>query len=114
MDAERLKRLIDLSSRRKELEAQARELRKEETALSQDLVDEFTADGVDSVRVAGHTAYLHSQMWASANGDGRAAVKALAAAGLENCIQVGTVRLSALIREQGEKTSLRHSPNCAT
>jgi len=95
----RLEKLADLQARRKILEEQVRMFRKEEEDLSAAILEEFVGEGVQSVHAMGRIFYIHSQAWANAGGDTPGAVAALKAAGLDNCLMVGTQRLSALYRE---------------
>lgn len=103
MDAGQMKRLIELDDKLKALDAQAEPLRKEREALSAELVESFTQDGLSSANMDGRTLYLHVQAWAGHNGDAKAAVDALRAEGLEDCLMLGTQRLSARVREMGEE-----------
>lgn len=110
MDATRLRRLAELYDRRKALEDEAKAVKAEEDALNAELVEDFTQDGMSSTKVDGRTFYLHQQTWATTKGDPQAAVKALAALGMPECLMMGTQRVSGMIREAGEEEFFAQYP----
>ena len=110
MDATKLRKLADLYDRRKALEDEVKLIKEQEDALNAELVDDFTQDGMSSTKVDGRTFYLHQQTWATAKGDPQSAVKTLTALNLPECLMMGTMRLSGMIRESGEEEFFAQYP----
>ncbi len=110
MDATKLRKLAELYDQRKALEDAIKQVKEQEDQLNAELVEDFTQDGMSSTKVDGRTFYLHQQTWATTRGDPQAAVKALAALGMPECLMMGTMRVSGMIREQGEEQFFAQYP----
>lgn len=110
MDTGKLHKLRELYDRRKDLEDQAAAVKTEEDRLNAEIVEDFIADGVNSVNADGRTFYLNQQLWASGKGNTALAVAALLKEGMTDCLGLGTQRLSGLIREMGEEEFFKTYP----
>lgn len=69
MDTTKVQAYVELRRREKERDSERKAVKAEADALEQELLDEFSSAGVDSLRVddgAGGkaTVYLHQQIWA--------------------------------------------------
>lgn len=87
-------RYIDLTRRKRNIEAELREINGELAEVESTLIEQFVQDGLQSVAIKGlGTAYLRSDIWASApkgedgHGDYDAACDALERAGLAQFVQ---------------------------
>ena len=110
MDASRLKQLADLYDRRKGIETELRFIKAEVDVLSAELVEDFMQDGISSMKMDGRTFYIHSQTWATSKGNPRGAVEALLALNMPECLMMGTMRVSGMIREEGEEEFFAQYP----
>ncbi len=110
MDATKLRKLAELYDQRKALEDAIKQVKGQEDQLNAELVEDFMQDGISSTNMDGRTFYLHQQTWATTKGDPQAAVKALMAAGMPECLMMGTMRVSGMIREAGEEQFFAQYP----
>jgi aryl carrier-like protein len=105
----RLQEFARLALRKRELEAELREVQDQMARLEAELVEEFVAAGLQHVRVGGLVVYLTQEVYAApVNGDHERLAEALARLGLDDLVatRVDHVRLSAWVRElrrQGEE-----------
>lgn len=102
MNTQAVNRLVELTVRKRELEAQAKELAREIQELEESLLEQFGEAGISSVRAEGGTVSLSRQLWATcADGDYSRACAALHAAGLDEFVQprFNSNTLSAYFRE---------------
>jgi hypothetical protein len=100
---EKVREYTKLRDRQRELGAAHDEVKAAADLLEQELLDEFAQQGVDNIRVDGHTVYLHRQTWASPSTghDSTDVVAALKAAGLDHMVaeRYNSNTLSAYVRE---------------
>lgn len=97
MDAEVIRQYVELNRRKRELEAEARDVKARMDDLSGQIEADMIENAIDSLKVDGATVYLHRQMWVSPDSD--AIIGDLQAAGLDDCVAVGHMRLNGLVRE---------------
>ena len=69
MDADVVRRYTTLRQRERERKAEAGALKEEADALEQEILEQFAAEGIDSVRIDGKTVYLHRTLWARTEKD---------------------------------------------
>ena len=103
---------MTLTQRKRQLDAELRELAKELEALGGEngkLLDDFFELGASSVKIKGGTVYINSQLWAGAKQDDitgesdyEATCAAMVAAGLGDFVQkrFNAQTVSAWLREQ--------------
>jgi len=96
MNTDLMNRYLDLTKRKRQVDEELRDLKQELDDLQYQIENEFIEAGVSSMRIDGSTIYIQRQFYASAPSD---AVKTLQECGLDNCVSVGSQRLSALVRE---------------
>ena len=100
MDTEGLKRLCALDAEKKRLNAELKKVKEERAVLEPLLMESFVDEGVDSIKVAGKTIYLHRTMRARGNKEhGETVWRTLNEVGLSDCVMVGVQRLAARVRE---------------
>lgn len=95
-------RYVELTQRRKALEAEADDVKKQLIAIESELLDAFAETGVSSIRAGGGTISLRRELWAGCkDGDYERACRALRAAGLDEFVQprFNASQLSAYVRE---------------
>lgn len=90
--------LIDLTQKKRNLEAELDNIKEEIRAVEQPLVEEFAENGLSSLNVNGYTAYLHNQLWAKVE-DGRMEDFTVSELGELVKPTVNAQSLSAAIRE---------------
>jgi hypothetical protein len=102
MNADALRKFIELTRRRRELEEQLDDVKQEIAVLEQSLIDQFAQEGINRVSMDGATVYLKRELWASArDGDWQRACAALKEAGLGHYVEekFNVLSLSAFVRE---------------
>ena len=101
MDDEKLRRYVELDSRKRELKDELKTTNEEMRKLGEQLLNEFEHSGIQNINVDGVTIYIHRQLWAGAK-DKPAAIQALKKAGLVDYVAetFNTQSLSAWVREQ--------------
>jgi hypothetical protein len=118
---EKLQLFVQLEKRRKELEAEVKEIGKEIEALGVDnehpggLMDEMLEAGLTTAKVDGVTVYFDRKLWAgAADGDYDRACDALVAAGMSDYVQrrFNVNSMSAYVREM-DKTEQPLPPEFA-
>jgi hypothetical protein len=95
-------RLVELTLKKRDLEAQAKEVSSEIAELEESLLDSFGEAGVSSIKTATGTVSLTRQLWATCkNGDYDHACEALRQAGMGEFVQprFNSSTLSAYFRE---------------
>lgn len=103
MDATKLQEYIRLTYEIGCLEGDVVKLKARKSLLESDLLEQFQADGINQVKAADGTVFLHRQLWASAAGGNHTALNlALRSNGLEALVEekVNSHRLSAYVREE--------------
>jgi hypothetical protein len=98
----RLQEFARLALRKRELEAELREVQDQMARLEAELIEEFVATGLQYARVGNLVVYLTQEVYASpANGDHDRLAEALAKLGLDDLVtsRVDHARLSAWVRE---------------
>lgn len=97
------RQLIELTRRKRELDAESRKLAAEIDALEAELLEEWTEAGRSSETIDGYTAYLSSRDWATPrDGDRNRVVRALEALGMDDMVTYNTQTLSAWYKERAE------------
>lgn len=108
MNTQRARRFIELTSRKRAIDAEKREIQKELDDLETEILDEFADEGIDRISVDGYTIGLRRDIWARPAKDPDtgetlrdAAVNALRAAGLDDYVKedFNVQSLSAYVRE---------------
>lgn len=106
LDMTKVKRYRDLKAEAKRLEAELDGVKKAATALEEELVEAFTDEGVQNMRVDGNTVYLERTLWAQREKGvtPEEVVAALRAAGLDALVGEGVNMntLSSHLRELDE------------
>lgn len=93
---------VYFTGRKRELEAELRQVQDRLNELEPGLVDMFSEEGIQRTTVDGYTAYLQEEVWASPlNGDIAALCAALKEAGFGDMVAetVNRQTLSAWVRE---------------
>ncbi len=101
MDNRRLKRYVALAIAKKQAETDLDEIKEKMRVLEEYMMDNMAKSGQQSIRINGHTVYLHRQLWAApANGADHLHI-ALKAEGYGDLVEpkINSQRLSALVRE---------------
>ena len=98
MNTTDLSRICKIDERIDELKAEEKTLRQERDKLEARLIDEFCDAGVQNMNIAGRTAYMETRTWIKAQ-DPEEAKNILKKMGWDDCLNVGTQRLSARYRE---------------
>jgi hypothetical protein len=97
-----LKRFVELSKRKNQLEAELKAVKADIEAVKDPLMQQFSQDGMTKATVDGMTVYISSQLWASAkDGDAAGACAVLKKIGLADYVKenFNTQSLSAYVRE---------------
>ena len=99
MDTAGLTRYIEVRDARAALSAQDRKLKDEQEALAEQIIDNFTQEGISSLNIRGRCVYVsRSEKARPAGGDHVAAVRALFAAGMDQLVTLGSQKMSAFLR----------------
>ena len=113
LDLGELQRYVSMDLEIKELEAKAKELKKEKDKIEEQLIDGMVDAGIQNMKIGDRTVYIRTQLWASApdledpmtgevvGKDWDTALAAMKAYGYSNMIEtrVNPQRISSLIRE---------------
>ena len=101
--ADHLETFVALENRKRELEAQVKEIKEEQAQISEVLIDAMLDADIQSFKVSGKTVYLHSQIWAKVE-DKDKAMALLQETGYGDLVKptYNSNQLSALVRELGE------------
>ena len=104
MDMERIRRYAEGITRKRSLEGELNALKEELEPLEAAILEDFAADGIDSIRLSvNQLVYLQRQLWAHAvDGNYPRAVRALRRAGLKDLVdqRFNVNTLSAWCRER--------------
>lgn len=96
-------RYIEMTIRKRELDAASRKLGEELDRMEAELLDQWIEAGRQSERLDGVTVYIAARTWATPkDGDRQAVVKALEALGMRDMVTYNTQTLSAWFKEQAE------------
>jgi hypothetical protein len=100
----RVHRFVELSLRKRDLQAQLREIEADLQALMEPVKDEMAAAGLKNMSLEnGVTVYLRREIWAKAkDGNRRAVVDALQSVGLDDMVSFNTQSLTAYVRRADE------------
>lgn len=97
------KRLIELTVRKRELDAESRKIGEVIDALESALLEQWIEAGRQSERIDGYTVYVGKRTWATPkDGDRHAVVEALEALGMADMVTYNTQTLSAWFKERAE------------
>jgi hypothetical protein len=99
---EPIKKWLELTAKRKELEAQAEALKDEANALEENIIANLADNCIDSIKVDGRTVYTKRELWASAaDGDTARTCEVLKANGFDDYVKetFSTQSLSSYVRE---------------
>ncbi len=97
------KRLIELTIRKRELDAEARKIGEVIDQIEAALLEQWIEAGRQSERLDGYTVYLSPKTWATPKDDNRhAVVEALETLGMADMVTYNTITLSAWFRERKE------------
>jgi hypothetical protein len=97
-----LARFVELTTRKRELEEQVKDVSRQISEIEELLLEDFSSSGVSSVRTDGGTVSIRRELWASCkDGDYGRACAALEAAGLGEFVQprFNSMTLSGYFRE---------------
>jgi hypothetical protein len=88
-------------ARKRDIEAELREVEKDIKRYEDIVLEEFLAEGMTQAKVAGFTLYLHRQVWAKKLDDpsSDAVIQALEDAGLRSFLTFNSQTLSSWMRE---------------
>lgn len=99
-----LARFSALEHRRRDLEEQLDAIKKEQSKLQEQILDEWADIGQQSAKVNGLTVYVAHEFYCSKRGDisTEQLIEILKSAGLDRCVQVGynASSLKAFVKEQ--------------
>jgi hypothetical protein len=87
MELDKLKEFTELNKRKKELDAELKEVKKKMSDLEEQVVNEFEEEGIDSVKVNGMNVYLKQEIQVSVNGDKERANQVLIDLGLGDLVK---------------------------
>lgn len=97
------KRLIDLTLRKRELDAESRKVGEVIDQIERELLDAWIDAGRQSERIDGVTVYIAKRTWATAReGNRQAVVAALESLGMADMVTFNTQTLSAWFKERAE------------
>lgn len=65
MNVDKINKIVDLDDRRRELEAQLKEIKEERSKLEAEVLDQFAEAGIDNIKVGGRTVYLRKDTYCS-------------------------------------------------
>jgi hypothetical protein len=102
LNTQSVNKLVELTIRKRELEAQVKEIAHEIAEVEESLLEQFGEAGISSVRAEGGTVSMSRQLWATCReGNYERACAALRAAGLDEFVQprFNANSLSAYFRE---------------
>lgn len=93
---------VGMAKERAALDAQLKEVKGKIKDLQTVLLQRFERDHVQNMHVDDMTIYVHSQLWAGANGDKEAMLQALKSCGLGDLVHeaFSAPQLSAIMREK--------------
>lgn len=108
LDMDDVRRFIELTEKKRELDAEIRALNEQLGELDERLQEGFVQDGVDKITADGFTVYIRKQFWASVAGRdalGKTestlrAIDVLRANGLSHMVTLGTQSVSSLFRDE--------------
>lgn len=87
MNSDKLQLYIELTKKKRKLEAELDSIKESISTLQEDLLDQFGDEGINSIKSNGATVYIKRELWASPNHDYASACEALRQAGLEHFVQ---------------------------
>lgn len=96
-----LKRLLALNTEKDALEAQLKDVNAERERITQGILDRWSEDGTQSIKIDGKTVYLRRSIYAKVL-DREHVAAALRDAGLDFMLTPNTNTLSAWLREKEE------------
>lgn len=96
-----LKRLLTLNAEKDELEARLKTVNSEREHITQTILDRWSEDGTQSIKLDGKTVYLRRSVYAKVL-DREHVAEALREAGLDSMLTPNTNTLSAWLREKEE------------
>jgi hypothetical protein len=102
MNTAAVNKLVELTMKKRALEAEAKEVAAEIAEIEESLLEQFGEAGISSVRAEGGTVSMSRQLWATCReGNYERACAALRAAGLDEFVQprFNANSLSAYFRE---------------
>lgn len=100
----RVQEFVELTKRKKQLEAELSEVKSRMASLELFILGEFERQGLQSVKTeTGETVYLRRQVWASLKKDidARELLDTLKKHNLEWLLSVHHLKLTAIVRENG-------------
>ena len=98
-----VKRYIELTLRKRQLDAESRRIGEDLETLEAALLDRWIEEGRQSERIDGVTVYISKRTWATPReGNRQAVVDALEALGMRDMVTYNTQTLSAWFKEQAE------------
>jgi hypothetical protein len=102
---QQVKEFLQLTLRKRELEEQIKEIDGRLNELQEQSLTLFEREGISSLRLDGHTVYLHRQVWASVDASNPYALAELKRNGLGDLVKptVNGQTLSAWVRERQEE-----------
>lgn len=103
VNMEKVRRLLEIDSAIASYNSRMDELKEERKELEEDLLEQFSTEGVSSLSVDGRIVYIHRQIWASAVEESYdKLVRTLRSLGLGEMVKpkINTQVLSAYVREQ--------------
>lgn len=96
-----LKRLLTLNAEKDALEAQLKAVNAERDHITQSILDRWSEDGTQSIKLDGKTVYLRRSIYAKVL-DREHVAEAMREAGLDSMLTPNTNTLSAWLREKEE------------
>ncbi len=109
MNAEQLREFVALEKQKQALDAELRAIKQRLEALEEQLVPQFLADGVVSMKIDGRTVYLAQEIYASPVRDRQEVVEALKASELGQYVaeNYNSNSLKAFVREIADEVRLQ-------
>lgn len=88
LDTDALREYVELTDRKRTIEAERRDINDRLDKLEEKLLSQFEEQGMQNIKIGGASVYLHRQLWAKPkDGDKPKAVEALKRAGLDEMVK---------------------------